>query len=93
MLVRLLGTGPAQPGRGGMIGRRAAATAYLGGTNAFAMLRLLPMSNRDKDLEVLALRHQVVVLPLHRLPRDVLRGQARQGHYRRQRTKYNDRPL
>jgi putative transposase len=31
-------------------------------TNAFAMLRLLPMSDRDKDVEILALRHQVTVL-------------------------------
>jgi hypothetical protein len=36
--------------------------AYLGLTNTFAMLRLLPMSNRDKDLEILALRHQIGVL-------------------------------
>ena len=36
--------------------------AYLGVTNAFAMLRLLPMSNRDKDVEILALRHQIAVL-------------------------------
>jgi putative transposase len=36
--------------------------AYLGLTNTFAMLRLLPMSNRDKDLEILALRHQLGVL-------------------------------
>ncbi|MET7666016.1 hypothetical protein ABZS99_46205, partial [Streptomyces sp. NPDC005463] len=33
--------------------------AYLGVTNAFAMLRLLPMSVRDKDVEILALRHQL----------------------------------
>src|SRR5258705_11091224 len=26
------------------------------------MLRLLPMSNRDKDVEILALRHQITVL-------------------------------
>jgi hypothetical protein len=26
--------------------------AYLGVTNAFAVLRLLPMSNRDKDVEI-----------------------------------------
>ncbi|MGW7410810.1 integrase, partial [Streptomyces sp. NPDC054833] len=31
-------------------------------TNAFAMLRLLPMSDRDKDVEILALRHQITVL-------------------------------
>ncbi|MFE9009201.1 integrase core domain-containing protein [Streptomyces sp. NPDC007875] len=36
--------------------------AYLGVTNAFAMLRLLPMADRDKDAEILALRHQIAVL-------------------------------
>jgi putative transposase len=36
--------------------------AYLGVANAFAMLRLLPMSSRDKDVEILALRHQIMVL-------------------------------
>ncbi|MFF1840121.1 hypothetical protein ACFVXE_39235 [Streptomyces sp. NPDC058231] len=36
--------------------------AYLGVTNAFAILRLLPMSDRDKDVEILALRHQITVL-------------------------------
>jgi putative transposase len=36
--------------------------AYLGVTNAFAVLRLLPMSNRDKDVEILVLRHQITVL-------------------------------
>jgi len=36
--------------------------AYLGVTHAFAMLRLLPMSNRDKDVEILALRHQLAAL-------------------------------
>ncbi|WP_405930275.1 integrase core domain-containing protein [Streptomyces sp. NBC_00827] len=36
--------------------------AYLGVTNAFAMLRLLPMTDRDKDTEILALRHQIAVL-------------------------------
>ena len=35
--------------------------AYLTATNAFAMLRLLPMSDRDKDAEILALRHQITV--------------------------------
>jgi transposase len=30
--------------------------------NVFALLRLLPMSNRDKDAEILALRHQLSVL-------------------------------
>jgi hypothetical protein len=36
--------------------------AYLGVTNTFAMLRLLPMSNRDKDIEILALRRRIAVL-------------------------------
>jgi putative transposase len=36
--------------------------AYLGLTNTFALLRLLPKSDRDKDIEILALRHQVGVL-------------------------------
>jgi hypothetical protein len=36
--------------------------AYLGVTNALALLRLLPVSDRDKDAEILALRHQVMVL-------------------------------
>jgi putative transposase len=36
--------------------------AYLGMTNAFAMLRLLPMSDRDNDAEILALRYQLTVL-------------------------------
>ncbi|MEU4769772.1 hypothetical protein AB0H12_41785 [Actinosynnema sp. NPDC023794] len=30
-------------------------------TNAFVLLRLLPMSDRDKDTEILALRHQITV--------------------------------
>ncbi|MFF2546225.1 integrase core domain-containing protein [Kitasatospora sp. NPDC058063] len=36
--------------------------AYLGVTNALAILRLLPMSDREKDVEILALRHQITVL-------------------------------
>ncbi|MFC5828467.1 hypothetical protein [Nonomuraea insulae] len=36
--------------------------AYLTVTNTFAALRLLPMSDRDKDIEILALRHQITVL-------------------------------
>jgi hypothetical protein len=40
--------------------------------NAFAMLRLLGMSDRDKDVEILALRHQITVLE-RRLGRDRLR--------------------
>jgi transposase InsO family protein len=36
--------------------------AYVAVTNAFAAVRLLPMSDRDKDAEVLVPRHQVMVL-------------------------------
>jgi putative transposase len=36
--------------------------AYLTVTNTFAVLRLLLMSDRDKDTEILALRHQIAVL-------------------------------
>jgi hypothetical protein len=36
--------------------------AYLGVTNVFALLRLLPMSSQDKEAEILALRHQLLVL-------------------------------
>ena len=36
--------------------------AYLAATNTFALLHLLPMSDRDKDIEILALRHQLLVL-------------------------------
>jgi putative transposase len=39
--------------------------AYLTVTNAFAALRLLPMSDRDKDVEILTLRHQLAVLQRH----------------------------
>ena len=36
--------------------------AYLGVANVFALLRLLPMSSRDRDAEILALRRQLMVL-------------------------------
>ncbi|MFI7152058.1 hypothetical protein ACIBO2_44690 [Nonomuraea sp. NPDC050022] len=36
--------------------------AYLTVTNTFVALRLLPMSDRDKDVEILALRHQIKIL-------------------------------
>jgi hypothetical protein len=39
--------------------------AYLTVTNTFAVLRPLPMSDRDKDAEILALRHQLAVLQRH----------------------------
>lgn len=36
--------------------------AYVTATTAVTLLRLLPMSDRDKDLEIIALRHQLLVL-------------------------------
>ena len=36
--------------------------AYLAVTNVFALLRLLPLGDWDKDAEILALRHQITVL-------------------------------
>lgn len=36
--------------------------AYFGVTNAFALLRLLPCSDRDKGAEILTLRPQIAVL-------------------------------
>ncbi|WP_369394743.1 integrase core domain-containing protein [Streptomyces sp. CG1] len=36
--------------------------AYLAATNTLSLLRLLPMSDWDKDIEILALRHQLLVL-------------------------------
>jgi transposase len=53
------------PGSGvacGHDGRVLLRLAYLTVTNTFAVLRLLPMSDRAKDVEILALRHQLVVL-------------------------------
>jgi putative transposase len=36
--------------------------AYLGVTNVFAFVRLLSLGDRDKEMEILALRHQIAVL-------------------------------
>ena len=36
--------------------------AYLGVTNVFGLLRLLPVRSRDKDAEIFVLRHQLSVL-------------------------------
>jgi hypothetical protein len=36
--------------------------AYLGITNAVALLRLLPGGDRSKDIEILSLRHHLAVL-------------------------------
>ena len=35
---------------------------YLSVTNVFALLRLLPVSDRDKEVEIPTLRHQVTIL-------------------------------
>jgi transposase InsO family protein len=36
--------------------------AYLAVTHAFSAMRLLPMSDREKDAEILVLRHQIAIL-------------------------------
>jgi hypothetical protein len=36
--------------------------AYLDVTNALPMLHLLPTSDHDKNIEILALRHEIMVL-------------------------------
>ncbi|WP_432045454.1 hypothetical protein [Streptomyces asiaticus] len=36
---------------------------YLTLTNVFTLIRLLPRNEHDKDAEILALRHQLTVLP------------------------------
>jgi hypothetical protein len=36
--------------------------AYLGVTNGFVLLRLLPGGDRDKDIEILSLGHQIAVV-------------------------------
>jgi hypothetical protein len=41
---------------------RAASTGQLGASNTVVLLRLLPMSDRDRDAEALVLRHQITVL-------------------------------
>ncbi len=40
----------------------AALQAYLSVANAFALLRLLPMNDRNNDVEIVVLRHQITVL-------------------------------
>jgi putative transposase len=44
---------------------------YLSVTNAFALLRLLPISDHDKDAEILVLRHQITVLQRQLAPEKV----------------------
>jgi putative transposase len=39
--------------------------AYLTASNVFTLLRLLPMGDRNKDVEILPLRHQIAVLDRH----------------------------
>jgi len=42
--------------------------AYLAVSNVFTALRLVPMSDREKDIEIFALRHQISVLQRHSEP-------------------------
>ncbi|HEX3785326.1 MAG TPA: hypothetical protein VHX38_37220 [Pseudonocardiaceae bacterium] len=46
----------------GMIAAYAIRFAYLAVSQAFAALRLLLMSDREKDVEILALRHQLAIV-------------------------------
>ncbi|MET9386249.1 hypothetical protein ABZY09_35615 [Streptomyces sp. NPDC002928] len=64
-------------------------------TNAFAAVPLLPMSDRDKDAEILVLRHQVMAIEMQlgaervefdsedRAPGLRLHQRAPHGHRRR----------
>jgi hypothetical protein len=45
-----------------MIAAYAIRFAYLAVSQAFAALRLLLMSDREKDVEILALRHQLAIV-------------------------------
>ena len=36
--------------------------SYLALTNVFTLIRLLPMNDVDKNVEILALRHQLAIL-------------------------------
>jgi hypothetical protein len=45
-----------------MIAACAGPLAYLAVTHVFAALRLLPLTDREKDVEILALRHQLTVV-------------------------------
>jgi len=54
--------------------------AYLAVTNTFALLRLLPMSERDKDIEILALRHRAPRGAMNRVGvRDLYRAKSSVG--------------
>jgi putative transposase len=37
---------------------------YLALTSVFAFIQLLPMSDTDKDIEILTMRHQLAILAL-----------------------------
>jgi hypothetical protein len=46
----------------GMMSAVLLRLSYLAVSNTFTVLRLLPMGDRDEDVEILALRHQIAVL-------------------------------
>ncbi|MFD7020415.1 hypothetical protein [Streptomyces sp. NPDC059928] len=71
--------------------------AYFGVTNAFAMLRLLSMNDRDKAVEILALRHQITALERQLggercAQPEVLRPVKRRGLQRRRRRRRQQPP-
>ncbi|MCI2421417.1 hypothetical protein MOQ72_28675 [Saccharopolyspora sp. K220] len=57
-------SGPAEDGRASTPGSPIVLLRlpYLAVTGMFAFLRLLPMTSTDKDIEILALRHQLAIL-------------------------------
>ncbi len=58
--------------------------AYLGVANVFALLRLLPRGDHDKDAEILVLRHQIRVLQRqlggHVGPPEEIHSDVHSGH-------------
>ena len=54
--------------------------AYLGMTNVFALLRMLPGSDRDKNAEILAVRHQITVLQRQLGPQKIRLGKGLRSH-------------
>jgi len=53
---------PGGRARCGMMAAVLLRLFYLSVTGVFGLLRLLPVSDRDKDVEIVVLRHQIAVL-------------------------------
>jgi hypothetical protein len=57
--------------------------AYLGVTNVFALMRLLPVSSRDKDAEILVPRHHLLLHALREFEEFIKRAPAASGNRER----------